>query len=123
MSEWLLLLDAICEQFFNNIMTEQIADDDDDEDADDVLFISNQYINVLKLNFYSATLLKQQSSGRHVVTLRHIILIPSQPVFTPLLCNLWLYCDINPQSTALRASMPTIIPQIWIGQGENNVYF
>ena len=84
MSEWLLLLDAICEQFFNNIMTEQIADDDDDEDADDVLFISNQYINVLKLNFYSATLLKQQSSGRHVVTLRHIILIPSQPVFTPL---------------------------------------
>ena len=83
MSEWLLLLDAICEQFFNNIMTEQIADDDDDEDADDVLFISNQYINVLKLNFYSATLLKQQSSGRHVVTLRHIILIPSQPVFTP----------------------------------------
>jgi hypothetical protein len=122
-SEWLLLLDAICEQFFNNIMTEQIADDDDDEDADDVLFISNQYINVLKLNFYSATLLKQQSSGRHVVTLRHIILIPSQPVFTPLLCNLWFYCDINPQSTALRASMPTIIPQIWIGQGENNVYF
>ena len=83
MSEWLLLLDAICEQFFNYIMTEQIADDDDDEDADDVLFISNQYINVLKLNFYSATLLKQQSSGRHVVTLRHIILIPSQPVFTP----------------------------------------
>jgi hypothetical protein len=82
-SEWLLLLDAICEQFFNYIMTEQIADDDDDEDADDVLFISNQYINVLKLNFYSATLLKQQSSGRHVVTLRHIILIPSQPVFTP----------------------------------------
>jgi hypothetical protein len=33
------------------------------------------------LDFYSAISLKQQSAGRHVVLLRHIILIPSQPVF------------------------------------------
>ena len=33
------------------------------------------------MNFYSANSLKQQSAGRHVAPLRHIILIPSQIVF------------------------------------------
>jgi hypothetical protein len=33
------------------------------------------------LDFYSASSLKQQSAGRHVATLGHIILISSQPVF------------------------------------------
>jgi hypothetical protein len=33
------------------------------------------------LDFYSASSLKQQSAGRHVAPLGHIILIPSQPVF------------------------------------------
>jgi hypothetical protein len=31
--------------------------------------------------FYSASSLKQQSAGRHIAPLEHIILIPSQPVF------------------------------------------
>jgi hypothetical protein len=31
--------------------------------------------------FHSASSLKQQSAGRHIVPLEHIILIPSQPVF------------------------------------------
>ena len=34
-----------------------------------------------ELNFYSASSLKQQSAGRHVAPLGHIIPIPSQPVF------------------------------------------
>ena len=34
-----------------------------------------------ELGFYSASSLKQQSAGRHVTPLGHIILIPSQPVF------------------------------------------
>ena len=34
-----------------------------------------------ELGFYSASSLKQQSPGRHVTPLGHIILIPSQPVF------------------------------------------
>ena len=34
-----------------------------------------------ELDFYSASSLKQQSAGRHVAPLGHIILIPSQPVF------------------------------------------
>jgi hypothetical protein len=33
------------------------------------------------LDFYSASSLKQQSAGRHVAPLGHIVLIPSQPVF------------------------------------------
>jgi hypothetical protein len=35
-----------------------------------------------ELDFNSASSLKQQSAGRHVAPLGHIILIPSQPVFT-----------------------------------------
>ena len=34
-----------------------------------------------EVDFYSASSLKQQSAGRHVAPLWHIILIPSQPVF------------------------------------------
>jgi hypothetical protein len=34
-----------------------------------------------ELDFYCASSLKQQSAGRHVAPLGHIILIPSQPVF------------------------------------------
>ena len=45
-----------------------------------VRFVLDQHA---ELDFYSASLLKQQSAGRHVAPLRHIILIPSQPVFAP----------------------------------------
>ena len=34
-----------------------------------------------QLNFHSASSLKQQSAGRHIAPLGHIILIPSRPVF------------------------------------------
>jgi hypothetical protein len=33
-----------------------------------------------ELDFYSASSLKQQAAGRHVVSLGHIILIPSQTI-------------------------------------------
>ena len=42
---------------------------------DKVRFVLDQ------LDFYSSNSLKQQSVGRHVAPLGHIILIPSQPVF------------------------------------------
>ena len=45
---------------------------------DEVRFVLDQKA---KLDFYSASSLKQQSAGRHVALLEHIILIPSQPVF------------------------------------------
>jgi hypothetical protein len=47
-------------------------------DDDDFRFIQDQHT---ELDFYSASSLKQQSAGRHVALLGHIILIPSQPVF------------------------------------------
>jgi hypothetical protein len=34
-----------------------------------------------ELDFYRASWLKQQSAGKHVAPLGHIILIPNQPVF------------------------------------------
>jgi hypothetical protein len=47
----------------------------------DVSFVLDQHA---KLDLYNASSLNQQSAGRHVISLVHIILIPSQPVFTPL---------------------------------------
>ena len=49
-----------------------------DDDDDNVRFVLDQYP---ELNFYCANSLKQQSVGKHVTHLGHIILIPSQPVF------------------------------------------
>ena len=46
---------------------------------DEVRFVIDQHAF---LDFYSASSLKQQSVDRHVAPLGHIILIPSQPVFT-----------------------------------------
>ena len=46
-------------------------------DDDEVRFVLDQRA---ELDFYSARSLKQQSAGRHVAPLGHIILIPSQPV-------------------------------------------
>jgi hypothetical protein len=47
-------------------------------DDDEVRFVQDQHA---ELDFYSASSLKQQSPGRHVAPLWHIILIPSQPIF------------------------------------------
>ena len=47
-------------------------------DDDEVRFVLNQ---LAELDFNSASSLKQQSAGRHVSQLGHIILIPCQPVF------------------------------------------
>jgi hypothetical protein len=44
----------------------------------DVRFVLDQHC---QLDFYSASSPKQQSAGRHVAPLWHIILIPTQPVF------------------------------------------
>ena len=74
---------------------------------DEVHFVLDQHA---ELDFYSASSLKQQSAGRHVAPLVHIILIPSQPVFpfTSLCCvlcgeatntNFSLWCDLTGAQT------------------------
>jgi hypothetical protein len=55
---------------------------DDDESA---LYQTN----MLNWYLYSASSLKQQFAGRHVAPLGHIILIPSQPVFSLSRRNKW----------------------------------
>ena len=47
-------------------------------DDDEVRFVLDQHAEI---DFYSASSLKQQSTGRHVAPLGHIILILSKPVF------------------------------------------
>ena len=47
-------------------------------DDNDVCFLLDQHA---KLDFYSASSLRQQSADRHVAPLRHIILFLGQPVF------------------------------------------
>jgi hypothetical protein len=45
----------------------------------DIRFVLDRHAS---LDFYSASSPKQHSVGRHITLLRHIIPIPSQPVFT-----------------------------------------
>ena len=67
------------EQIFTISWWEQVKFQwDDDDDDDDVCFVLYQHV---KLNFYSASSLKQQSASRHVMPLWHINLILSQSVF------------------------------------------
>jgi len=49
--------------------------DGDDDDDDDICFVVEQLAA-------GDSSLKQQSVGKHVAPLKHIILIPSQQVFT-----------------------------------------
>jgi hypothetical protein len=66
---------TLSEQFQNQSWQEQVNFQWDD---DEFHFVLDQ---PTKLDFYSASSLKQQSVDRHVDPLRHIILILSQPVF------------------------------------------
>jgi hypothetical protein len=73
-SEWLLFIanSIICSVIS---WREQVNFQWDD---DEVRFVLDQHA---ELDFYSTSSLKQQSAGRHVAPLGHIILIPSQQVF------------------------------------------
>jgi hypothetical protein len=54
-----------------------------------LIFIEMMMMSALyALDFNSASSLKQQSMGRHVVPLRHIILIPSQPVLDIIIISM-----------------------------------
>ena len=89
---------------------------------DGVLFV---LVQQAELDFYSVSLVKQQYTGRHVAPLRHIVLIPSQPVIahTPYWCVLsreatntiltslvWPDRGSNIWSTTLDANMLIITP-------------
>jgi hypothetical protein len=72
-SEWLL--------FNTNSASSQLyrgENNDFQGDDDKVSFVLDQHVD---LDFYRASSLKQQSAGRHIAPLGHIIPIPSRPVF------------------------------------------
>ena len=74
MSDWVIIVLMPNEQFSAISWREQVSLWRND---DDVHFVLDQNT---ELDFYSANTLNQQSAGRHVTPLGHIILIPSQPV-------------------------------------------
>ena len=66
------------EKFFSYMMTRMSYIQWDD----DIRYVLDQHA---WMDFYSNSSLKQQSAGRHVASLGHIILIPIQPVLLLLL--------------------------------------
>jgi len=66
------------------------------------------------LDFYSASSLKkkQQSTGRHVDALGHIILIPSQPVFALTQQNQFSFHDILRKQSNILFKESTL----WCGE-------
>ena len=75
MSEWVIVVYGQINDFSAISWREQVNYQWDD---DEVRFVLDQHA---ELDFNSSSSLKQQSTGRHVAPLGHIILIPSQPVF------------------------------------------
>ena len=69
----------------------------------DVCFVLDQHN---ELDFHSSTSLQQQSAGRHVAPLRHIILILNQPVFT---------VPLNAAYLTEKQQIPTVQCLIWPG--------
>ena len=86
-------------------------------DDDEVRFILDQNA---ELDFYSVSWLKQQSAGRHVAPVGHIILIPSQPVFA---LSPWC-CMLSGKATNFNfivfgLTRPGIEPTIYRTRGEH----
>ena len=73
-----------------------------------------------ELDFYSVTSLKQQSAGRNVAPLAHIILIPSQPVFalSPKCCVLSGEAT-NTNCIGFGLIRPGLEPTIYRTRGEH----
>ena len=79
-------------------------------DDDEVCFVLDQ---PAELDLYSVSSLTQQSAGRHVVPLGHIILIPSQTVFhrSPYCCMLSGETT-NTKFIVFGMSQPGLAPRI-----------
>ena len=105
MIEW-LLLNAKLSNILAISWQEQINFQWDD---DDVLFVLDQHA---ELDFYSASSLKQQSGGRHIAPLEHIILIPSQ-------CCVLSEEAINTNFIVFGLTWPGIKPTIYLTRGEH----
>ena len=72
------------------------------------------------MNLYSTTLLKQQSAGIYVAPCGHIILIPSQPVFSPTpSCYILNIEAANTKFIVLYLSRAALDPTIYHTRGEH----
>ena len=117
MSKWYPCLTQDFQKMINNCSAISWREQDNYQ-WDEVHLVIDQHAEV---NCYSTSSLKQQSEGRHVAPLGHIIMIPIQPVAAlsaekqqiPLLKSLaWPDVDSNPRSTVLETSTLTITPHM-----------
>ena len=87
-SEWLLVNDNSA--FFSAILWRYQVNFQWDDD--EVRFVLDQHA---ELYLFCASSLRQQSTGRYVAPLEHIILIPGRPVFALS----YLYCVLSREAT------------------------
>jgi hypothetical protein len=72
-----------------------------------------------ELDVYSASSLKQQSAGREVAPLEHIILIPSQPLFAlPPECCVLSGEATNTNFIVFDMTRPRLGPTVYRTRGE-----
>ena len=85
-------------------------------DDEEVRFVLDQHA---KLDFYSASSLKQQSDGRHVAPLGHIILIPSRVFAHSPLCRVLSREATNTNFIVFGSTRLGLEPMIYHTQGEH----
>ena len=83
--------------------------------------VVNEMMMRSALYFHSAGSLKQQSAGRHIAPLGHIILIPRQPVFT--LFSLMLCEATHTNFIFFGLTQPGIEPTIYRTRGERTNHY
>ena len=113
-SEWV----SVLRQFRNFSAISYRGEFDFQWDNDDeVHFVLDQHA---ELDLHGASSLKQQSADRHVAPPEHIILIPSQPVFTPSPSC----CVLSGEATQINfivfgLTRPGLEPTIYHTRGEH----
>ena len=105
MSEWVII---VYRQFSNCSAISWREQLNYQWNDDEVRFVLDEHT---ELDFYSTSSLKQQSAGRNVAPLWHIIMIQSQPVFalTP-----YAACLVEKQQIPILSSL------VWPDRGSNH---
>ena len=112
-SEWVIIVFHQMSNFSAISRREQATFRRDD---DVILFALDQHT---LLDLYSASSLKQQSAGRHVAPLKHIILIPVNPSLLFFIKSICLAENQKYQLIVFGLTRPCLEPTIYQNQGKH----